>query len=180
MLEFVRIYEGSQCFDEAVAIYESSFPEAERIPVDEIIRGYDGLDCRFEAVYDDGMLSCIVFTVSDGSLLFLYYLATRADLRSKGIGGRVLETVYARGGLPMALNVELVDPSYEDHEIRARRRDFYLRHGFSDTGRVLVDEQGSFNVLCRGEFDADRYLRFLNSFGTEDCRYLRSAGSCRK
>ncbi len=177
MLEFVRMQRGMPGFDEAAAIYESSFPEAERIPMDEIVGGYEGLESRFEAVYDDGTLSCIVFTVSDGSLLFLYYLATRSDLRSKGIGGRVLEEVYSRGGLPMVLNVELVDPSFDDHEIRARRRDFYLRHGFADTGRVLVDEQGSFNVLCRGEFDADRYLRFLNSFGTEDCRYLRSARS---
>lgn len=171
-MDYVRVTKDMPDLDKVMDIYESSFPEKERASIDELINGYDSKTSRFEAVYLKGEITSIVFTVSDSRIVFLYYLATKEKCRSKGIGGRILDELCARSNLPMILNVEHVDQSFEDYEIRKRRYDFYIRHGFSDTGRVLSDEQGTFNVLCKGKFDESHYLDFLNSFGGETCIYL--------
>lgn len=152
-------------YDGIVRIYESSFPERERVPLDLLI-GDD--DTVFDAVYDDDRLVGLACVVIDAELTFLFYLAVDGGCRSKGIGGRILDDICERYCEPVILNIELVDGSCDDRDTRIRRQSFYFRHGFRDTGRILEDDQGSFNILCRGIYDEDGYNRFLRTsdYGT--------------
>ena len=161
-MRYVGITEDMPGYDGVVGIYESSFPERERIPLDMLI-GDDGT--VFDAVYDDDELVGLTCVVIDEKLTFLFYLAVDERYRSKGIGGRILDDICGRYREPVILNIDLVDVPCDDCDVRMRRRSFYLGHGFRDTGRVLEDDQGSFNILCKGIYDEREYDRFL---GTSD------------
>ena len=170
-IETVRADSDTSVLDAALAIYGTSFPPQERIEKDELLNGYPDKDTDFSAVTLNGEVVAMYYTVSDGTMVFLYYIAVKERCRSRGIGSKVLDLIEGRHGLPIVLNIEETSEKAADHDVRNRRREFYLRNGFRDTGKILVDSQGVFNVLCTGAFDEDRYLEFLNSFGEEDCSY---------
>lgn len=166
-MRYVEIEKDMPDYDRIMGIYESSFPQYERIPVKYII-GMENID--FLAVYDDDELVGLTCIVNDEKLTFLFYLAVEEGHRSKGLGGMILDDICGRYREPIILDVELVDEESEEYELRSRRRSFYLRHGFSDTGRILDDSQGVFNVLCRGVYNEEDYLRFLDKLDPGSCR----------
>lgn len=166
-MRYVTVTEDMPDYDGIIRIYESSFPEHERIPLDMLI---GDADTRFDAVYDDDGLVGLACVVVDGKLTFLFYLAVDRMYRSKGIGGRILEDICERYREPVILNIDHVDESYVDNNVRIKRRSFYLGHGFRDTGRILDDSQGAFNVLCKGVYNEDDYLEFLDGLDPGSCR----------
>ncbi len=171
-MDAIQVTGRGELFDAVERIYLDSFPECERIPLEHLV-GEDSRG-RMYAVTDSGETVGLYYTVTYPEFVFLFYLAVAAEHRGRELGGRILEGICEGAGLPVVLNVEEVSDSFGDYEVRRKRLGFYLAHGFSDTGKVLVDEQGTFNVLCRGEFDADAYLRSLNTLGRGTCGYRRA------
>lgn len=168
-METVRITEKGTLFDEVERIFLASFPEREQIPVEHLMD--PKMRTRLYAVLEDGKTAAMYSVIPAEGMVFLFYLAVGPGGRGNGLGGRILEKICAGTDLPVILNVEEVTEEAPDYEVRRRRRGFYLRHGFADTGKVLLGGQGAFNVLCRGEFDADAYLRLMESLPGNSARY---------
>ncbi len=120
------------------AIYESSFPPSEREDFDGLLAsaaaGRRTLYVARLAGEPVGLASVRALRSVDG-VGYLEYLATAANLRSQGIGGRLLTAIVEalRTGEQVAalvFEVESVEHSPPDEaEIRQRRIAFYRRHG---------------------------------------------------
>jgi GNAT superfamily N-acetyltransferase len=138
---------------QALALYESAFPPAERVPVEGII---DSIRQRGSASGTDGCIPHFFTVVQDSRALglafygyfrhtrlgFLYYLAVQPDLRGRGLGAWLLrkalemlpQDAAATGGEPprgLVWEVERpVDASTPaDRDMRQRRINFYERSG---------------------------------------------------
>ncbi|HSV85392.1 MAG TPA: GNAT family N-acetyltransferase [Levilinea sp.] len=138
---------------QALALYRSSFPAAEREPVENIL---DSISQRGRAAPSDGYVAHFFTAVQDGRVLglafygyyrasrlgILYYLAVQPDLRGQGTGAWLFQRILAQlpqdaagcGGLPprgLAWEVERpVDAvTSAEHDLRQRRIRFYQRHG---------------------------------------------------
>ncbi len=168
-MEAIQVTGRGEMFDAVERIYLESFPERERVPLEHLVG--EGSPGKMYAVTDSGRTVGLYYTVGYSEFVFLFYLAVAAECRGRSLGGRILDTLCEDAGLPVILNVDEVSDRFDDYGVRKRRLVFYLAHGFRDTGKVLVDEQGTFNVLCKGDFDADSYLAFLNSSGKATCAY---------
>lgn len=162
-MEFWNISDHPEVRDGLRELYISAFPANERIPFRRMIKGYPGKESSLVSVRMDGRQVGLFHIVWDDRMLFLFYLAVESDFRCKGLGGEILEHVCSLTGLPVMLNIERTDPDVND--IKARRRGFYIRHGFRDTGYVISDEQGEFHAMCRGKFDPAHYSEFMGLFG---------------
>jgi len=167
-METVVLTPGSDLIGAVDRIYCEAIPERERVPLDHLIQ--KGGNIKVSAITESGETVAFCCTIGSDHYLFVFYLAVSRDQRGKGLGGRVLEEICSSTDLPVVLNVDEVSEEYDDFAVRKRRLDFYLAHGFKDTGSVLVDAQGTFNVLCRGEFDKDLFLELMQSFGS-GCTY---------
>lgn len=114
-------------WDEALAIYERSFPRCERRSAE----AYDAAlaDERFsaEGIRLDGRIVGILFHWRGEGFRYVEYLAFAPEMRGRSLGSQVLTEFCDREPTPVVLEIE---PPEEETAIR--RLEFYRRLGFSE------------------------------------------------
>ena len=64
--------------------------------------------------------------------------------------------------LQIILDFEIIDESAENLEQRIRRKNFYLRNGFHETGRFTLLNGYRFEVVCnKQELRADAFMELI-------------------
>ncbi len=125
---------------QARAIYETSFPPAERAPFADLLASLAGPHAYGWAAADaDGLIGfAFAMTLEGTGVEFLTYLAVAPTRRGHGVGSALLWTVIdalrARGntaGLLWEVESDDVDEEIPEAEraLRRRRIAFYRRHG---------------------------------------------------
>ncbi len=118
------------------ALYESAFPDEERIPWDDLLRLVGEMPLEFAEYRDGGELLGLTIVYPRTRLSWFWYFAVPEEKRGRGIGQRILSALLSRyEGRSMVLDME--DPAQPDApnpEQRRRRTAFYLRNGFRETG----------------------------------------------
>ena len=125
---------------QARAIYEESFPPAERVPFANLLASLASPTvCGWAATDADGMIGfAFAMTLEETGVEFLTYLAVAPTRRGRGVGGALLQTVIeslrARGdteGLLWEVESDDADEGFAAAERaqRQRRIAFYRRHG---------------------------------------------------
>lgn len=111
-------------WDEAMAIYEHSFPPAERWTADGYARALS--DPLFEAdgIWLEGRLAGLLFYWQCPDSLYLEHLAVSPAMRGRDLGSTVLRA-FCRDAGRVILEI---DPP--EDEISIRRQGFYERNGF--------------------------------------------------
>jgi GNAT superfamily N-acetyltransferase len=134
---------------QVIAIYEQSFPEAEREPVETIAANLNSSDLNTEVTHLRALVeqeAVVGFTYFSSYpeyyLGFLKFIAVRADIRGKGYGPILLQDaleqlradgVRATGWPYLGLVLEVERPELaandQDRQLRERRIQFYRRNG---------------------------------------------------
>ena len=120
------------------AIYCAAFPKEERMPFPLMV----GMSCLwntdFLAFYDGEVLCGLAYLATVGKQSFLMFFAVKEELRSKGYGGRILERL--RSLHPHHLRIVSIEPCRGEEAQLAqqlRRKAFYLRNGYRETGYFM-------------------------------------------
>lgn len=93
---------------------------------------------------------CVILRNSECG--YIYFLAIDSRLRSKGYGSAAIqELTRAYPNLQLVLDFEVIDESAENNAQRIRRRNFYLRNGFHETGNYTMLRNDRFEVVCTGD-----------------------------
>lgn len=112
------------------SLYMDSFPETERRPWDSV-KELISNSSPFYSLYAVTMADTFIGFISVWKLpraTYIEHFAVVADMRSKGIGGTVLNQIIEdAGNEPIVVEVELPDSGQD----APRRIAFYERHGFS-------------------------------------------------
>lgn len=102
-------------------------------------------------------------------MCYLFFLAIDPACRSRGYGGQalhLLETLYP--GKQQAVDFEMIDPAAPNNAQRIRRRAFYLRHGYRETGKFLSYLGVDYEILCRdADFDFAAFQALMRRFHIE-------------
>jgi GNAT superfamily N-acetyltransferase len=134
---------------QVLAIYERSFPEAERDPVENIAASLNPSDLGAEVTHlralveHEGVVGFTYFSsYQEYYLGFLKFIAVREDIRGKGYGPILLQDaieqlradgVRATGWPYLGLVLEVERPetaeNVQDRQLRERRIQFYRRNG---------------------------------------------------
>jgi len=125
-------------------LYETSFPQIERVPISVILRGIRQIELGMPGKYE-----CLAALDGSGRLVgiaqwgwhaefstaYLGYFAVDPSLRSKGLGSQFYRLLYewmkTRGAALVAFDVERpeLQPSSEAQALAERRIRFYQRLG---------------------------------------------------
>ena len=112
-------------------LYRELFPADERIPFSVLLKK-NGKDCRILVCEEEERTVGFTVVFLSDELVCLAYLAVIEEMQDKGLGSRMLDLLLHRyAGRPMTVDIEACR---EDRPDTMRRKEFYLRAGFRDTG----------------------------------------------
>jgi len=155
------------CFNQIKQLYRSAFPKQEQAPISWLIHMTKKDTVRFDAYYDGDVFVGITYTLSFRGMTYLWYLATSPELRGKGCGSQILQQLTER--FPndrIVLNLEAQDASKSDSEIRKRRKEFYIRNGYTTADYSCIFNRNDLDVMfTQGVVSQSEFLSiFKHSF----------------
>lgn len=120
-------------------LYMQAFPKAERKPFAMIKQKVQKGSMDILAVRGENLaLTGFAITLKYKDMVLIDYFAIAPEFRNRGVGSealRLLREWYR--DIRLFLEIEVVDPEAVNYEERRRRKQFYLRNGFSETGKFV-------------------------------------------
>ena len=129
-MEIIEINSKSADIRKIRKLYNTSFPDDERIPFSHLLRTV-GSERIMHAYYDNSVLTglTVVFLMDD--IVYLSYICISEEMRNRGYGTEILQAVKNEyPGCRMVVDIEELKRESSNYEERLRRREFYLRNGF--------------------------------------------------
>lgn len=123
-------------------IYLGSFPKNERFPYSILKYTAKEKNVVLNSVVDKDGIIGTYYIVRCDDLYYLMYFAIDKEFRNKGYGSRVLND------LKMKYKNIFLSIEKKDDELAIRRKNFYLRNGFCETGKYYLDNGVMYEVLC--------------------------------
>ena len=151
-------------------IYFESFPKSERMPFPLMVAMSKLWNTDFLGFYEEDTLCGFIYLAHNRKIVFVMFFAVDAALRSKGFGSAILQEIQKNYPTKkIIISIEPCDETAPDIEIRKKRKAFYLRNGYKETGYMIklagvVQEI----IIANGEFNKSQFKRFfvLYSNGT--------------
>ncbi len=152
-------------------LYESAFPDEEKIPYNDLKILLKTMPLDFTAWYENGIfIGLTIVYKREAAANWFWYFAVREELRGKGYGSKILCLIserYAQQSL--IIDIESPRQQSENFEQRKRRYEFYLRNGFHDTGVGRTFRGITYTILASGNAtfttqDYDSILKELRKY----------------
>ncbi len=137
-------------------LYETAFPIDERpMSMDEIMAITETMSAEVLGIYPDDAADDFsgFFVIFDaGDFVYLNFFATSPEKRSSGIGSKAIKAliVYCNEK-PLLFDYESPFEASDNTEQRERRRSFYLKNGFNETGWFLNFNDTEFIITSSKE-----------------------------
>ncbi len=132
-------------------INAEAFPASERMAFDEIFAFASDTNTDVLGIYDGKRPIGFIVLLKNKECGYIYFLAIDSRLREKGYGSAAIQKMredYPE--LQLVLDFEVIDENAENNTQRLRRKKFYLRNGFHETGNYTMLREDHFEVVCSG------------------------------
>lgn len=130
-------------------VNKEAFPLSERMDIDEIFNFAADTNTDVLGIYDGDIPIGFLVLLKNAECGYLYFFAIDKHVRSKGYGGAAIKKlleVYSQ--LQIILDFEEINGNVENNVQRLRRKQFYLRNGFHETGNYTFLREERFEVVC--------------------------------
>jgi GNAT superfamily N-acetyltransferase len=149
-------------------LYCSAFPPREQVPLAYLIGRTKQDNAQFNAYYEGDMFVGLTYAISYKDMTYLWYLATDSSHRSKGYGTKIMQNL--RETYPsnrIVLNLDAQDATAHDSEIRKRRKEFYMKNGYTSEKYSCTFNRNHLDIMTiGGSVSSDEFLSiFRNFFG---------------
>ena len=165
MLKIESVTDRTPQLAEISALYRRAFPANERSPFRALLQ--DPLGCGdFMAFYDGDIFCGFAVLLTHGDLTHILYIAIEETLRDSGYGAQALRAIQDRHPNNRILaDIEAVKPEAGNNAQRRKRKQFYLRNGYT-TSPVRYDWQGeSYEILvANGTLSCEEFWDFWDFF----------------
>ena len=148
-----------------MALMARAFPENERLPAAFLFDPGDG-SRDFLAIHEGDTLCGFISLLSWRDITHIMFFAVAEDMRSRGVGTQALRMLRTqKPGARIIADVEAEDPAAPNHAQRHRRRQFYLRCGYTPT-RIHYSWRGErWDILaCGGDVTEAEFRAFWRHF----------------
>lgn len=150
---------GGSVYGRVRRLYLEAFPAEERRPLWLLwLLDRRREDNRLLAYYHGVTFVGFTATVETERYRYISFIAVDPRLRDKGYGAELLK-VLGEQEPQRELLVEVESPAGEERgDLRLRRKNFYLRNGFCDTGHHIQNRGVDYDILSTGtEFNPADY-----------------------
>lgn len=153
-------------------LYLKAFPKEERVPWALLCAMAIRDNTDFLAFYEDGIYRGFCFLYHFEDLTLVHFLAVENGQRGNGYGSKFLEHIKRTSTKKtVVLVIETVSDKYDNFAQRQKRRHFYFKNGFADSGLRTFEFSVWFDVLYYGEpVGEQQYRRLINKLFLGFCR----------
>lgn len=133
-------------------LYESAFPENERIPWPDLMRLIDEMHLDFTTYEDNNQLVGFTIVYPGPKVNWFWYFAVKEEHRGQGMGQQILTRLIQKyEGKTCVLDMESpYQVPCPNPEQRSRRQQFYLRNGFRDSNLFKSYEDIEMTMMIIG------------------------------
>ena len=158
MLKFINSKSNVSVLKEIHPLYESSFPEDEKVPYFILKQQAKKSISDIIGVYDDNEFIGFFILVYDKDIVFLWYLAIEDDKRNQGYGSQILQTIHdLYKNKRIILNVEEVKNTKQ-----LKRKQFYMKNGYQECGFKTMEYGVIYEMLfVHHKVSCDEYLNMM-------------------
>lgn len=159
------ITQQSRFWEPVNALIREAFPPEEYLAPSELVEMARADSLDFLALLDGDTFVGFMVVQTYENLAYLFFLAIAAESRGKGYGSRAIETLQAEyPGKTHTVDFEMLDDTAPNKAQRQRRRSFYLRNGYRETGVFLSYLGVDYEVFCMGDhFDVDTFKAMMKT-----------------
>lgn len=131
-------------------LYIKSFPENERFDFSMMTKNESGNYETFAFYHNEVFVGFAIF-LNSLDISHIIYFATEPELRGKGFGAKALAALRRiKSDRRIIVDIEREVPGCDENEIRKRRKNFYLRNGYSETEVRYRWQDESYEILVSG------------------------------
>lgn len=144
-------------------IYFKSFPPNERMPFPLMVGMSKMWHTNFLSFYYNETLCGFIYLATNQKLVFVMFFAVDEIFRSKGYGSAILQEIQQRyPNKKIIISIEPCDADALDLDIRKKRKSFYLRNGYKETG-YMVKLNGVVQeiLINNGDFIKEEFRTFF-------------------
>ena len=159
------ITKNNRFWEEVNRLAKEAFPPEEYLAPQTLVdmAKTDHLD--FLALSERDVFVGFMVVKTYKNLAYLFFLAINPSCRSKGYGSRAIETLKAEyPGKKQVVDFEMLDDYAQNNEQRKKRRNFYLRNGYQETGLFLSYLGVDYEVFCMdNDFQEDEFKEMMKT-----------------
>lgn len=182
-LNIEHVTQESRFWKQLNILAKEAFPPEEYLAPSELVKMARSDNFDFLALLDGEVFVGFTVVLLYENMAYLFFLAIDADSRGKGYGSRAIETLKAEYPDKIhTVDFEMLDDAAPNREQRERRRSFYLRNGYRETGLFLSYLGVDYEVFCMGKsFDIDAFKAMMKTIQVEgfDPKYFTKQGNAR-
>lgn len=148
---------------------KEAFPPEEYLAPEKLVKMAEADNFDFLALKDGDSFVGFMVVLTYESLAYLFFLAIDAASRAKGYGSRAIETLKAEyPDKQHMVDFEMPDDAAANRIQREKRRSFYLRNGYKETGLFLTYLGVDYEVFCMDEdFDPELFKAMMSTIQVE-------------
>lgn len=166
----------SRFWEQVNILAKEAFPPEEYLAPSELVKMAQSENFDFLALLDEDAFVGFMVVMLYENMAYLFFLAIDENSRGKGYGGRAIETLKAEYPDKIhTVDFEMLDDDAPNKQQREKRRSFYLRNGYRETGLFLSYLGVDYEVFCMdGKFDIDTFKAMMKTIQVEgfDPRYF--------
>ena len=164
-LNVEQVTEKNRFWNQINALAKEAFPPEEYLAPSKLVEMGKTANFDFWALSDKDSFVGFMVVQTYKNLAYLFFLAIDSSCRSKGYGTRSIETLKAAyPDKKHIVDFEMLDNTSSNSEQRAKRRAFYLRNGYKETGLFLSYLGVDYEVFCMDDdFDPEEFKAMMQT-----------------
>lgn len=168
-LKIEKIDENYRYWNNVNLLAIESFPSEEYLDPLKIIEMTKKEDLEFLSLVDDNNFVGFMVIKTFNILTYLFFLAIDKQYQSQGYGTQAIQLLKKKYPNKIhTVDLEMINDLANNKEQRIKRKNFYLRNGYKETGLYLSYLNVEYEVLCTDDnFDMNMFKEMMESFNIE-------------
>ena len=159
----------SRFWNQVNLLAKEAFPPEEYLAPEQLLKMAEEDRFDFWILSDGDTFVGFMVVQTYKNLAYLFFLAIDSSCRANGYGSRAIETL--RVLYPDKIQVvdfEMLDESAPNNGQRIKRRQFYLKNGYKETGLFLSYLGVDYEVFCMSDhFDRQAFKDMMKEIRVE-------------
>ena len=165
-----KITRESRFWQQVNSLAKEAFPPEEYLAPDKLVEMSLADNFDFLALTDGDIFVGFMVVQTYKNLAYLFFLAIVPSFRAKGYGSRSIETLrLLYPNKKQVVDFEMQDETAPNNEQRIKRRQFYLKNGYKETGLFLSYFGVDYEVFCMGNnFEPQEFKDLMKEIQVEE------------